>query len=174
MKMSDAASHLKEENERIKELFNFNGDEAQLKHLNEDFANLLNDSEIGAYYYFSLLDYYSNHRENKQVSKELVDCSCSCFPEVVDDIQEYIKKSTNILKIIIFPEEFPMKGTKEQNEMFLLLKKDDIDGFISFLSNNPTIDITKEQELEKMDITNVSLLILILFHSLMFVVSLVH
>ena len=33
--------------------------------------------------------------------------------------------------------------------MFLLLQKDDIDGFNSFLSNNTTIDITKEQELER-------------------------
>ena len=32
--------------------------------------------------------------------------------------------------------------------MFLLLQKDDLDGFISFLSNHPTIDITKEQELK--------------------------
>ena len=33
--------------------------------------------------------------------------------------------------------------------MFLLLQRDDNDGFISFLSNNPTIDITKEQKLEE-------------------------
>ena len=45
----------------------------------------------------------------------------------------------------MFPEEFPMNESK-QNEMFLLLEKDDIDGFISFLSKNPTIDITKEHK----------------------------
>ena len=41
-----------------------------------------------------------------------------------------------------------MNTHKEHNEMFLLLQTDDIDGFKSFLSKNPTIDITKEQELD--------------------------
>ena len=39
-------------------------------------------------------------------------------------------------KSIIFPEEPPIKENKEQNEMLLLLEKDDIYGFISFLSSN--------------------------------------
>ena len=33
--------------------------------------------------------------------------------------------------------------------MFLLLQNDDTDGFISFLSNNPTLDLTEEQKLEE-------------------------
>ena len=59
-----------------------------------------------------------------------------------------IHKDTDILKFIIFPEEFPIIENKEQKEMFFILEKDDIDGFLSFLSNNPKIDITKEQDLK--------------------------
>ena len=44
--------------------------------------------------------------------------------------------------------KFPINESKEQKEIFLLLQKDDIDGFISFLSKNPTIDITEEQEVD--------------------------
>ena len=56
--------------------------------------------------------------------------------------------SANNQKNCIFPEEFPKNENKEQQEMFLLLQNDDIDGFISFLSKNPTIDITKEQKVK--------------------------
>ena len=52
----------------------------------------------------------------------------------------------------MFPEDFPIDESKEQQkEMFLLLQKDDIDGFVSFLSNTPTegpVDITEEQKVE--------------------------
>ena len=69
--------------------------------------------------------------------------------------------------------KFPINESKEQKEIFLLLQKDDIDGFISFLSKNPTFDITKKQNLKEKDITGISLIILI-FHSLISVISLVH
>ena len=38
---------LKEENEFIKELFNFNGDEAQFKHIKELFTNYIRNSKNG-------------------------------------------------------------------------------------------------------------------------------
>ena len=42
--MCDEDSKLKEENENYKELFNFYGEEAHLKHLKEVFTNLIKNS----------------------------------------------------------------------------------------------------------------------------------
>ena len=68
----------------------------------------------------------------------------------------------------MFPEEFPIEENKEQKEMFLILQKDYIDGFIS-----PTIS-QKNKNLNGVYITVVSLILLLLFHSLISVVFLVH
>ena len=43
--MNTFESKLKEENEFIKELFNFNGDEMKLKHINEIFSNNIINSK---------------------------------------------------------------------------------------------------------------------------------
>ena len=137
---------LKEEDEIIKELFNFSGNETLLQHLKEVFTNLIKNSKNGLNYFILLLNFYSKCRPYQhKVSKQLVECIYSCFTEQINEIRQDIKKITP-LKFIIFPEEFPIKENEQQKEMFLLLQKDDIDGFISFLSNNPTIDITKEHE----------------------------
>ena len=138
---------LKEENENNKELFNFSG--FQLKHMKELFTNYIRNSKNGLNYFISFLDFYSKCRPHQHtVSKELVECIYSCFSEEIEEIKQNIKEDTEVLTFIMFPEEFPINKNKEQNEMFLLLQKDDIDGFISFLSKNPTIDITKEQKLK--------------------------
>ena len=145
--MSEVEVKLKEQNEIYKELYNYNGGEDQLKHLKEVFTNFIKNSNNESYVFISLLDFYSKCRPwQHRVSKELVECIYSCFPEQIDDVQNCIEES-NFLNCIIFPEEFPMEENKEQYEMLLLLQKDDIDGFISFLSNHPTIDIISEQEL---------------------------
>ena len=142
-------SKLKEENEFLKELFNYNYNETPLEHLKEILSNLIKNSKNDSKYFFDLLEFYSLCRPYQQrVTRELIECVYSCFPEQLDEIQHTIKNTT-FLKFIMFPEEFPIKGSKELKEMFLLLEKDDIDGFISFLSNNPTIDITQEQDLEE-------------------------
>ena len=139
----------------LKELFSFDGDKAQVQYLNELFTNLIKKSNKDSIYpqcsyFIDFLDFYSFCRPTQNyVSKELIACVCSYFPEIIIEIQQGIKENEDIIKFIIFPEEFPIGENKEQNEMFLLLQKDDIDGFISFLSKNPTIDITKEQWLEK-------------------------
>ena len=144
--MNDIEKTLKEENENNKELFNLNGNEAQLKHIKEVFLKSVQRGSNYYYYYFiQLLEHYSQCRPRQHyISKELVECIYSCFPEQINEIQEYIKEDTDILKFIIFPEEFTINENKKHMEMFSLLQKDDIDGFISFLSKNPTIDITKK------------------------------
>ena len=147
--MCEFESKLKEENEINKELFNFNGDETQHKHLKDVFTNYIKNSKNVSKYFINLLEYYSKCRPNQHnICKKIVECVISCFPEQNNEIQQFIK-STQILEYIIFPEDFPIKGNKEQKEIFSLLQKDDIDGFISFLSNNPTIDITEEQTVEE-------------------------
>ena len=144
--MSD--SKVKEENENAKELFNFNGDEAQLKYLKEHFNNDIKNSQNAPNYFILILNHFSKCRLNQlHVSRELVECVYSSFPEQINEIQQFIKK-TDLLKFITFPGEFPTKENKEQVELFLIIKNDDIDGFTSYFSN-PTIDITKEQQLER-------------------------
>ena len=144
-RMSEIESKLKEENEIIKEFFDFNGDQKQLSHIKDYIKN----SKNGPIYFIRLFDYYSKIRSHQtDVSKELVEYAYSCFPEQIHEIQQEIKTNTLFLKFIMFPEEFPINESKEQKEMFLLLQNDDIDGFISFLSKNSTIDITKEQTVD--------------------------
>ena len=145
--MSEINSKLKEENGLIKGFFDFNVENTQLKHLKEVFTNYIRNSKNDPKYFISFFDFYTWCRPNQHsVSKALLECIYSCFPEQINEIQQDIK--SKFLKYIIFPEEFPIKPYKEQSEMFLLLQKDAIDEFISFLSNNPTIDVTKEQELD--------------------------
>ena len=149
--MSDIQSKLKEENEFIKELMNFYDNEIPLKRFEEGFTNFIKNSKNDLKFFIDLLDFYSTYRPHQHgISKELVECVCSCFPEQTTEIQQYIKSSNSgitILKFIMFPEEFPMNKGEQQDELFLLLQKDDIVGFISFLSQNPTIDITEKQKL---------------------------
>ena len=172
--MSNIELKLKEENEILKELFNLNEDESKLKHLKEIFPNFVRNSKKSPRFLIEFLEFYSKCRPNQiGISRELVNCVYSCFPEQIDKFQQEFKFK-DIVKFIIFPEEFPINENKELKEMFLLLQKDDIDAFISFLSNNPTINITKEQKLEFVGyyyylFDN----FLLLFHSLIFVVSLV-
>ena len=145
--MCDLESKVKEENENIKELLSSNGNNAQFKYIKEVFSNFIKSSKNDSFYFINLLNFYSKCRPHQHnISKKLIECAHSCFLEQFNEIQNYIKEKIGILKFIIFPEEFPINESKEQQEMFLLLQKDDIDGFISFLSKNPTIDITKEQE----------------------------
>ena len=118
--MSENESKLKEENEFIKELLNFNGGETRLKHLKE----MITNNQNGPNYFISFLDHYSKCRPNQHhVSKELIKCVYSCFPEQINKIQQVIKKNTVILKFIIFPEEFPIKRNKEQKKYFHFFKK---------------------------------------------------
>ena len=84
--MNDIEWELKEVNEYIKELFNFNGGETQLKHFKETFTNYINDSNNGPNYFIKLLDFYSQCRPHQckpqhNVSKELIECVSSSFPE---------------------------------------------------------------------------------------------
>ena len=147
--MCEIELKLNEENENIKELFNFKGEETDFKQLEELFTNYINkNSTNGSNYFIRFLEHYSKCRPHQHaISKELIEYVYSCLPEQINEIQKYIKNA-KILKFIIFPEEFPVNENKEQKEMFLLLQKDDIDGFISFLSKNPTIEITKVQEVK--------------------------
>ena len=48
----------KEEIEFIQDLFNFNGDQAHLKHLKEAFLSLIQNSINGPNYYIYLLNFY--------------------------------------------------------------------------------------------------------------------
>ena len=49
--MSEIESKLKEDNEFIKELFNFNRDETQLRYIKEIFTNFLRTSNNGPNYF---------------------------------------------------------------------------------------------------------------------------
>ena len=111
--MKKIEHELKENNETIKELFNFNGGESQLNHLIEIFTNYIMNSKNGPKFFIDLLNFYSRCRLfHHGVSKKLTNYVFSCFPEQINEIQKYIKNA-NILKFIIFPEEFPIEVTKQ-------------------------------------------------------------
>ena len=108
VKMNTIESKMKEENEIIKELFAFNGDETQ--HLKQVFLTFIQNSNNGSKYFILLLEHYSLCRPyHHNSSIELVECIYSCFPKQFNEIQKYIKNAS-ILKFIIFPEKFPIKN----------------------------------------------------------------
>ena len=151
MNKKESLSDIERENEFIKTLFNFTKiQEKSSADLNNQFLSFLQNSQNGPNYFIKLIDHYSLCRpQYHDLSKLFVKSIFSCFPETIEENKTFLKSQTYLLRFIIFPEEFPVKVSKEQQEMFLLLQKDDVDGFISFLSKNPTIDITEEQELEQ-------------------------
>ena len=71
--MSEIESKIQEENEIIKKLFNFNGDDAQLKHIKEIFPDFIKNSKNGPKYFISFFDIYSMRRpRQRSVSRELL------------------------------------------------------------------------------------------------------
>ena len=97
--MSETESKLKEENELIKKLFNFIGGEVQLKYLKDVFASFIKNSKNGLNYFIDLLDYYSRCRPHQHnVSKELIECVYSSFPEQINEIQQIIRKTVYFQK----------------------------------------------------------------------------
>ena len=138
---------LKKENEIIQEFFNSNDEETHLKRIKEVLTNYVQKNlQNGSSYFIQFLDYFSKCRTHQQqFFTELIHCIISCYPEEADEIHQFIKIYTDNLKNVLFPEECLNKPT----ELCLFLQKDDCDGFVSFLSKNPTIDITKEQELQQ-------------------------
>ena len=103
-------------------IFKFNGGDPQLKHLKEVFTHIINNSKKGPNEFIDLVNFYSRCRPNQHnISRELIECIYSSFTEQIDEIQQYIKQFTYLLKIIMFPEEFPVDEDEQQKEMFLLL-----------------------------------------------------
>ena len=82
MQMSDTEYKLKETNKIHKDLFNSNGAETQLKNLKEVFTRFIKNSKNRPDYFIKLIDYYSTCRPyHHNISKELIECVCSCFPD---------------------------------------------------------------------------------------------
>ena len=138
---------LKEENEIVKEIFNSIGDETQLKHLIEIFTKYIQkDSRNGPNYFIQFLEHYSLCRPHQHhVSKQLMNCVNAYFPPKNEAPPNYLNPQSTLINIIMSTEDFTANQDKQQNEVFILLREDDIDGFISFLANNSTFDITQQQ-----------------------------
>ena len=62
--MSESESTLKEVNSNQKELFNFNGDDAQLKHLKEVNTHFIKNTKNGPNYFINFVEFYSLCRPN--------------------------------------------------------------------------------------------------------------
>ena len=101
--MSEIEPKLKEENEFIKELLKFNDNEKQLR--KGVFIHFIETSKKDSKYFVDLLDFYSKCRPHQQrVSRDLVECVYICFPDQINEIQEYIKRS-HLLRCIIFQKK---------------------------------------------------------------------
>ena len=93
--MSDIETRLQEENEKIKELFNFDGDESQLKQIKTSLKN----SQNGPYYFVKLIDIYCKRRpKHNKVSRDLIESIYSSFPERTHEIQHHINELITLLK----------------------------------------------------------------------------
>ena len=164
--MKRSESKLKEENENIKELFNFNGDEKTLKHIKE----MITNSKNSPFYFINLLEIFSKSRPHQHnVCKELVNSIYSCFTERSNKIQQNINDLVDLLNSYSFsisPQQFMPKElmdcvsssfTEKTKEIKQYIKKStDILKFIIFPEEFPLKEDKQQKEmfllLEKDDI----------------------
>ena len=170
MNKNESLSNVERENEFIQTIFNFS-------HLQEKnsadrintILTFIQNSSNGPNYFFKIIDFYSLSRPlYPNFSKLLVKCLYFCSPETQtneEDIQ-YIKKQTEALKFIIFPETFQPKTTdkmnicfgfrssqndpeiqKKQDDLFSIISKDDNNSLDSFLKAHTEIDIHRPQSI---------------------------
>ena len=158
MNKKELFSDFERENELIKTLFNFSKfQEKNSAALINQILTFLQTSKNGPDYFIKLIDYYSLCRpQYPNLSKLFVQSIFFCFPETTQQNKTFIKKQTEALKNIIFPEEFqqnttnnPMKGLKleflqkieelekKMNDLSSLIENDDDDSLDSFIKSHP-------------------------------------
>ena len=115
MNNKESLSAIERENEFTKTMFNF----TQLQEKNSadrinKILSFIQNSKNGPYYFIKLIDYYSLCRvQHPDLSKLFVKCIFFCYPETTEENKAFIKKQTEALKYIIFPEESQQKSSTE-------------------------------------------------------------
>ena len=92
--MSEIESKLIEENENMKELFNFNGNEIQLKHIKELFTNNISNSKNGTLAYADVLKgecFIQFLKERLLLIKDLLSDRGSVYLHIDYKIGHYVK-----------------------------------------------------------------------------------
>ena len=150
MNKKGSLSDIENESEFIRTLFNFT------KPQEKNSASRINliltfiqNSKNGPNYFIKLIDRHSLCRpQHPDFSKLFVKCIFSCFPETEEN-KTFIKKQTEALKFIIFPDKFQQKTNK--TILLSLIQRDDDTSLESFLKSHPEIDLQKHQIFEKGD-----------------------
>ena len=170
MNKKESLSEIKRENEFIQTLFNF-------VHFQEkNFAGQINiilsfiqNSKNGPNYFIQLIDNCSLCRpQYRDIWKLFVKCIFFCFPETTEQNKSFIKQQTEVLKDIVFPNEFQHKSktsttknygfgssqkneefTKKTNVLFSLIQNDDGTSLDSFLKSNPEFNIQVPQSIDE-------------------------
>ena len=134
MNVKELLSDIERENEFIKTLFNFTT--LQEKNYSDRITKIvsfLQNSKNGPNYFIQLIDYYSLCRpQHSDLSKLFIKCIFFCFLETTEQNITFLKKQTDVLNSIMFPEELQQKITtsqkneefeKKKNELFHLFRK---------------------------------------------------
>ena len=144
----DAYMYLKDDIEFIKELFD-PSQKANLKNLENLFLEILKKSQNGFNYYITLFNHFIRMRwSSTDVVLSLVNTMISFFPDEETLIRKNITQHTGYLKFAISKELQKESEDVKQEQLFTILKNDDIDAFISFLSVNPSFNIHEKMRVD--------------------------
>ena len=123
MNHKESLRDIERENEFTKTIPNF----TQLQEKNSadrinKILSFIQNSKNGPSYFIKLIDHYSLCRiQHPDLSKLFVKCIFFCFLETTEQIKTFIKKQTEALKFILFPEELQQKKglVSEENEIYI-------------------------------------------------------
>ena len=137
------------ERDWIKVIFNYQ-EEVQTENIWDVFTIFLENSSNDQFYFINLVNHYALSRPHQRsLPKIFMNHIFSRFQDKIDEIHEYIRQKTNLLKILIFPEDYDEEEEDSQeNTVFSLISNDQIKNFISFLFTNSDIYISEKQRVE--------------------------
>ena len=128
----------------IKKLLSFSGDDSKLIEIQNEFLQWIQTSSNGIYYFIHLLNHYAKIRPMfPQLPTTLAQAIISTNPQQQEEICLFIMKRTKTLQNVML-----LKNSSDlQQKLFTILKNDDVDSMISFMSENPNFDLDQEHDI---------------------------
>ena len=122
--------------------------EKEIESLTQDFSEYIKATQYNISYYYQLLECFVKIRpKQSNIVHNLIEAILLSFSKTKEEGEMYIN-TNDLLSIICHPNEEHPKEDEETLTVFELLKDDNIDGFTSFLAENPLFDIKKDIHLK--------------------------
>ena len=153
---SKYVSYMKDDILMIKRLFHFHGNEEDMKQLQCQYEKYVIESSNSPHFFARLLDLFVYFRSSfKGFALSLLDITKSIFLNnrakklQIDDHEEALQMIDQLMRILCYISKPTIDLENEDAaELFPLLMKDDLEGFISFLARNQNFEISSLQNVE--------------------------